>query len=168
MSVAVGPVELERDRSLRTDAKPAGQPWSLSVHAGSAEPHGRLGRFFDGGPSLGLDIEYAFDDELAVKLELVRDEFDPLIGGSAEEMLNLSLYLQYRHVGGGTWTPYVEAGVGLYDFVSTGAAGFSLGAGLRRPIHPNWSLDLNLQGHRVGGSLDVAFSRIRAGLIYNY
>jgi hypothetical protein len=145
--------------------RPAGE-YELSFHLGLAIPHGTFGSVFDDGPSLGIDVARRLDNNLAIKLELVSDDFDFALGGS-EEMLNLSAYLQYRKPRG-PWTPYFETGLGLYDFFDTTALGYSAGLGLMRRITPRWSLDLNLQGHRVGGSLDVGFSRFRVGALYDF
>ena len=141
--------------------------WSL--HLGQAIPHGTFGQVFDSGLSIGIDWAYRFDANLAVRAELVRDEFDFKFAPGSEELLNLSIYGQYRR-SVGPWSPYFEAGLGVYDFDSGGSAlGFAIGAGAMRDLpNPRWSLDINAQSHRVGGSFDVGFSRVRLGLIYKY
>lgn len=164
VTVAVGGVSLGSTPVIPRPERPAARN-ELSLHLGLAVPHGTLGTFFDDGPSLGLDFARVLDPNLAFKVELVADDFDGVSGGS-EEMLSLSTYLQYRKPTG-PWTPYFETGIGIYDFIDTSAFGFSGGLGAQRRLAPRWSLDFNVQGHRVGGSLDASFSRLRVGLIYN-
>ncbi|MCP4896345.1 MAG: outer membrane beta-barrel protein, partial [bacterium] len=139
----------------------------LSLHIGSATPHGGLATTHSAGLSLGIDASYRFSENFAVRVELVRDEFDIRTSGS-DTLLNFSGYLQYRTTSG-HWSPYFEAGAGIYDFSNAGSAfGFAAGLGAQRWLNPAWSLDFNLQGHRVGGSIDVSYSRFRIGAIYRF
>lgn len=139
----------------------------FSIHLGLAVPHGRFGTVTSSGPSVALDYALRLDQRFAVRFELALDRFD-LVGGGDIDLRSLSVYAQYRWPGG-TWEPYVETGLGLYDLenVST-AAGYSVGAGARRELSPRWDLDLNLQSHHVGGSLDLSFSRARVGAIKKF
>ena len=138
----------------------------LSFHFGTAVPNGTFDVPYDQGPSIGVDYAWLLNSRFAVRVELVHDEFDVSAGGS-EEMLNLSAYLRYRKTSG-TWLPYFETGAGLYEFRGTTAVGYAGGLGLQRELTPRWNLDLNLQGHYVGGSLGISFSRLRVGAIYKF
>ena len=138
-----------------------------SFHLGLAVPHGLLGAVTSSGPSLAVDYGWRLDPNFAVRFELALDQFD-VTGGGDLDMRSLSLYLQYRRPIG-TWEPYFESGLGLYDLENISTAfGYSVGLGARREVSPRWDLDLNLQGHRVGGSLDLSYSRARVGGIYKF
>jgi hypothetical protein len=138
-----------------------------SFHLGTAIPHGAFGTDADAGWTLGLDYAYRFDSHLAVRAELGWSDFDTAAGGSLG-LANLNAYLQYRG-GTGSWVPYFEAGLGFYDLEHGGSAGgFAAGLGVQYVLTPRWNLDFNLHGHRVGGSLDLDFTQVRAGAICKF
>ncbi len=158
--------------AVKARGVPLGTPYlvprgrELSFHFGTAVPNGTFDVLYDQGPSIGVDYAWLLNSKLAVRVELVHDDFDVSAGGN-EEMLNLSAYLRYRK-DSGTWLPYFETGAGLYDLLGTTAAGCAGGLGLQRELTPRWNIDLNLQGHYVGGNLGISFSRLRVGAIYKF
>jgi hypothetical protein len=142
--------------------------YEASFHLGAAVPQGTFSNLFSTGPSLGIDAALRLNSNIAVRVELVRDDFDRKASGSST-LVNLSAYLQYRWTGSLPWEPYFETGLGAYDLEGDGTAfGFAAGVGARRRLTPRWSLDLNLQGHQVGGALNLGFGRLRAGVIYGF
>jgi hypothetical protein len=164
VDVSVGDVGIGSfDEGAGVGPAPLGLSWSL--HLGAAYPHGSFGSVFDPGPSLAIDLEYRFNRRFAVRAELGWNEFDAIVGPDLT-LVHLVPYLQYRRPGG-TWEPYVEAGIGLYDLEIVGSAGgFALGAGAQRAIAPNWRLDLGVHSHHAGGSLDLSYSQLAVGILY--
>jgi len=139
----------------------------LSLHLGVAIPSGAFSNTHSSGPSIALDYAWRLDPNLAVRAELALDRFDDNAGGSSD-LISFATYLQYRYPVG-QWKSYFESGVGIYDLENTDTAfGFSVGLGVKRQLLPNWLLDLSLQRHRVGGDLDLGFTRMRAGVIYEF
>jgi hypothetical protein len=138
-----------------------------SFHLGAAIPHGLFATAADPGSALGLDGAYRFGPHLAVRAEAAWNDFDLVTGGSLG-LANVGAYLQYR-AGSGSWVRYFEAGLGFYDLEGEGSAGgFAAGLGAQYVLTPRWNLDFNLHGHRAGGSLDLDFTQVRAGVIYKF
>lgn len=161
VTVSVGEVSL----GTRPFVKGRAAGRELSFHLGAAIPHGAFGNTHSSGSSIALDYAWRLDPNLALRAELALDRFDEKAGGSAN-LTSFTTHLQYRYPVG-QWEPYFESGVGVYDLENASTAfGFSVGLGIRRQLSPNWLLDLSLQGHHVSGNLDLGFSRIRAGGIY--
>ena len=163
VDVGVGAVDLGAFSPSPTGQAPLG--YSLSLHLGSAVPHGAFGTVFDTGPSLAIDLEYRFGPRFALRGELGWNEFGGKFGPDLS-LYHLIPYVQFRRPGPG-WEPYVEAGFGLYDLESVGtAAGFAVGAGAQRDLAGPWRLDLGIHSHHAGGGLDVSYSQLAVGILY--
>jgi hypothetical protein len=162
VTVTVGGVSLGRHTSGGVDGRR-----ELSLHAGTAVPHGAFAAQADPGPTFSLDFVHRFDAHLAVRAELGISRFADEDEQDLD-LVNLDAYLQYRW-GGGLWTPYFEAGLGFYDLRSgSSGPGFAVGLGVLRHLSPNVNLDLAIHGHRVGGGLDIDYSQIRAGVLFKF
>ncbi len=152
-------------------AGPPGEPrrsYELSLHVGSAIPHGTLSNRFDGGPTLGIDYSLRLDRQFAVRAELNVNRFDDKANGT-QRLSHLNIYLQYRRPLNSRWTPYFEGGTGFYDFENQGKGiGFALGIGAYYHLNSRWNLDLTARGHQVGGDLDLSFSQLLAGAVYKF
>jgi len=163
VQVSVGGVSV----GSRPIGRPAFDRHEASFHLGVAIPQGSFGHFASNGPSLGLDYAYRFDEHFAVRTEADWNDFEDPAGDSLR-LVNLTSFLQYR-AATGRWVPYFEAGLGYYDLENAGSAGgFAVGAGLRTSLSRSWSLDLSAHAHHVDGSLDLAFSQVHAGVIFNF
>jgi len=139
-----------------------------SFHLGRVEPHGRFGSSVDGGPDFSLDWTYRFNRHLAVRTELGLGLFDERFADGELELVHLVPYFQYRKPGG-VWVPYFEAGLGFADLENAGsAADLSAGVGAQRVLSSRWRLDFNVHRHRVGGSLDLSYSRVAVGVLYTF
>jgi len=161
-TVTVGNVQLP----AKSAAEQLAGGTEISLHAGVAVPRGNFANEFNSGPSLALDYAYRLRPELWAKAEAALDIFEGKSGFKDANMMNISAYMQYR-VPIRSAELYFEAGVGVYDLENASSAfGYAAGAGVRTSITSGWILDVNLQAHSVAGSLDIAYTRLRAGGIY--
>ena len=83
-------------------------------------------------------------------------------------LFNFNAYLQYRYLTGRV-VPYFEMGPGFYKLEnSSSALGYGAGVGAQYILSRQWNIDLNVHGHRVGGTLDLNFIQVLAGFIFKF
>lgn len=145
-----------------------GRLW-LSFHLGMNFPLGSFNKTHDPGPSLTLNAEYPFRDNLSVVGYLGFHYFHGDRGNPDFHYTNLSLNLkQYFPVS--SFRGYVEAGPGIY-FPKSGTSkfGFNVGTGLSFAIQPKFKFEVGPDFHFVdpGGSKRV-FVDARMGVAFRF
>lgn len=139
--------------------------WSLSLHAGSNDPQGAFGSGFGGAWSIGLDLEYRFNDFFALELFLGHDEFAASQPGPNPDVNHLSLNGK-AYFGGGPLRPVLILGAGSYDLdPGPTDAGASAGVGLQLNLGPTWAAELTGKYHVVQASgPDLEFVTLHGGV----
>jgi M6 family metalloprotease-like protein len=141
----------------------------LSFHLGMNFPLGSFNKTFDPGPSMTLNAEYPFKDNLSAVGYLGFHYFHGDRGNPDFHYTNLSLNLkQYFPVS--TFRAYVEAGPGIY-FPKSGPAkfGVNVGTGLSFNIQPKFKFEVGPDFHFVdpGGQKRV-FVDARMGVAFRF
>lgn len=129
-------------------------PWSLSLHAGVNDPQGKAANVLIGDTGYGVDLEYRFNSIWAAELFYGRDQFDGTASVGNVKVNHLSLNAK-AYFSGGTFRPYLLAGLGLYD-LSPGSQepGFDVGAGLQFSLTQNLAVGADGRYHWVDTSPD--------------
>jgi hypothetical protein len=145
-----------------------GKLW-LSFHLGMNFPLGSFNKTHDPGPSMTLNAEYPFKDNLSAVGYLGFHYFHGDRGNPDFHYTNLSLNLkQYFPVS--SFRGYVEAGPGIY-FPKTGPSKFGLnvGTGFSFAIQPKFKFEVGPDFHFVdpGGSKRV-FVDARMGVAFRF
>jgi hypothetical protein len=141
----------------------------LSFHLGMNFPLGSFNKTHDPGPSLTLNAEYPFRDNLSAVGYLGFHYFHGERDNPNLYYTNLSLNLkQYFPVS--SFRGYVEAGPGIY-FPKTGPSkfGFNVGTGLSFNIQPKFKFEVGPDFHFVdpGGHKRV-FVDARMGVAFRF
>lgn len=141
----------------------------LSFHLGMNFPLGSFNQTHDPGPSLTLNAEYPFRDNLSAVGYLGFHYFHGDRGNPDFYYTNLSVNLkQYFPVSTFRW--YVEGGPGVY-FPKTGPAkfGLNLGTGFSFAIQPKFKFELGPDFHFVdpGGAKRI-FVDARMGVAFRF
>jgi M6 family metalloprotease-like protein len=152
-----------------TDDFGRGKLW-LSFHLGMNFPLGSFNKTHDPGPSLTLDAEYPFRQNLSVVGYLGFHYFHGETGVPDFHYTNLSVNLkQYFPVS--TFRGYVEAGPGVYfPKVGPNKLGFNVGAGFSFPIQSHLKFEVGPDFHFVdpGGSTKRTFIDARMGIAFHF
>ena len=143
-------------------------PWSLSIHAGLADPQGNFANACDGGVGWGLDIEYLFTPALAAELFYGRDRLDCGGFGFQQDLQHLAINGKVYF---GPTTPrlFVLGGIGSYDLgnIATGQTetGVALGAGVQFNPLPQLALEFTGKYHRIDTvPFDLDLATLQFGL----
>ena len=140
----------------RVDLRPE-PPWSFSAHLGLNSPQGSFGNFYDGGPSIGLDVEYRLNQQYAAELFVGYDSFDGSSGLPDVDASQVSLNGKYYFPLGSS-EGYALAGIGSYNFdPGPTENGVNIGVGFQTLVNSNYAWGVSLKYHIVdtsGSSLD--------------
>ncbi len=144
--------------------------WSLSIHGGINDPQGTFAGFLDGGPSTGLDLEYAFNPTFALELFLGYDEFDAPAGVPGLDVTHQSLNGKVYFLPGPNRV-FLVGGVGNFDF-SPGPSetGYNLGLGGQFNLWPTRALEATVKYYSVsvGGGADFEFLTYHFGARFRF
>lgn len=142
----------------------------LAVFAriGVAFPHGSASRILDPGPSLAAGLEYELSSTLSAIGTLGFDRLSDDGLGTDADIAHLTIGGKlYFFSSGGSWRPFAELSLGLYD-VDPGdtEAGGNAGVGLRWDRGGRLSIEAAYLRHRVqtGGGDDLDYSTAQLGL----
>jgi hypothetical protein len=145
-----------------------GKPW-FSFHLGMNFPLGSFNQTHDPGPSMTLNAEYPFRDNLSVVGFLGFHYFHGETGIPDFLYTDLSVNLrQYFPVS--TFRAYVEGGPGIY-FPKTGPNkfGFNVGTGFSFNLQPNLKFEVGPEFHFVDPSgVKRVFVDARMGLAFRF
>jgi M6 family metalloprotease-like protein len=145
-----------------------GKLW-LSFHLGMNFPLGSFNKTHDPGPSLTLNAEYPFKDDLSAVGYLGFHYFHGDEGNPNFYYTNLSVNLK-KYFPVSSFRGYVEAGPGIY-FPKTGPSKFGLnvGAGFSFNIQPNLKFELGPDFHFVDpGGTTRTFVDARMGIAFRF
>lgn len=158
-----------RDQAFATLRPPGLSPWSLGLHGGTNDPRSRFGNNLNSDLSLGIDLEYRFNDTYAAELFLGRDEFDGKSGFQDVDVTHLSLNGKKYFLSGPT-KPFVSVGVGRYDLdPGSTNSGFSLGTGVQLNRSQRFAVEATLKFHSVDTSgSNSEFYTLHGGLRYRF
>ena len=139
----------------------------FSLHAGIASPEGSFKKLVSSGACLAFDYTYRLNHNFGIRSELGLNWFNNRFNGNLL-LFNFNAYLQYRYLTGRV-VPYFEMGPGFYKLEnSSSALGYGAGVGAQYILSRQWNIDLNVHGHRVGGTLDLNFIQVLAGFIFKF
>jgi M6 family metalloprotease-like protein len=145
-----------------------GKPW-FSFHLGMNFPLGSFNQTHDPGPSMTLNAEYPFRDNLSVVGFLGFHYFHGETGIPDFHYTDLTVNLrQYFPVS--TFRAYVEGGPGIY-FPKTGPNkfGFNVGTGFSFNLQPNLKFEVGPEFHFVDPSgVKRVFVDARMGLAFRF
>jgi M6 family metalloprotease-like protein len=145
-----------------------GKLW-LSFHLGMNFPLGSFNKTHDPGPSMTLNAEYPFRDNLSAVGYLGFHYFHGDGGNPDFHYTNLSLNLK-KYFPVSSFRSFVEAGPGIY-FPKTGSAkfGFNVGAGFSFAIQPKFKFELGPDFHFVDpGGTKRTFVDARMGVAFRF
>ncbi len=150
------------------DPKEDGTAGRLAVFldAGAGIPHGTFSNAFNTGFSLNAGLEYILTSRFSAEGIFGYHHF-PAKVGSAVDLYQFSgngkLYLSSS----GPFRPFVNAGVGGYDFTPGGGTHFggNVGAGVLREFGPHWGLQASYNFHAVNTpGAATKFSTVQGGI----
>lgn len=143
--------------------------WSISLHAGSAFPHGSFGSVFDPGFSFGADLEYRFTPLFSLEGYLGHDRFRSIFINDSFYITHLSLQPKFTF-GTGLVRPSLHFGLGAY-FPEGGGTRFggNVGASVQFWVTPNFAFEpsYNYRAINSGGSA-TNFSTVQGGIRFRF
>jgi len=144
---------------------------AVFLDAGAGIPHGTFSNAFNTGFSVNAGVEYIATSHFSVEGIFGYHHFPvKAIAGGAGAALNL-----YQFSGNGKFylnssgplRPFVNAGIGGYDFTPGGGTHFggNVGAGVLREFGPHWGLQGSYNFHTVNTpGAATKFSTIQGGI----
>jgi M6 family metalloprotease-like protein len=145
---------------------PRGGLW-YSFHLGLNSPFGNFKRAFDPGPSLTVDAEYPFRDNLSLVAMFGLHVF----GGNPNNFYYRNFSVDAKRYFPFGWTRlYVQAGPGVY-LPKTGANvfGVNVGTGISFPVLPRLKIEVGPDLHYVDPSgLKHFFIDAKMGVVFHF
>jgi outer membrane protein with beta-barrel domain len=153
---------------------PPGVPkFAIFLGAGTGIPQGTFGNAFNTGFSLNAGLEYIATSHFSVEGIFGYHHFPAkTVGGVTGTALNLYQFSGNGKVylnSSGPFRPFVNAGIGGYDFTPGGGTHFggNVGAGVLREFGPHWGLQASYNFHTVNTpGAATKFSTIQGGIRY--
>jgi hypothetical protein len=136
--------------------------------AGAAIPHGTFGNAFNTGFSLNAGLEYILTTRFSAEGIFGYHHF-PAKVGSALDLYQFSGNGKFYLSSGGPFRPFINAGIGGYDFTPGGGTHFggNVGAGLLRELNSHWGVQGSYNFHAVNTpGAATKFSTVQVGIRY--
>ncbi len=153
--------------TVTTHAEPReGGKVAVFVDAGAGIPHGTFSNVFNTGFSLNAGLEYMATSHFSAEGIFGYHRFTAKVGGGALNLYQFSANGKVYLSSGGPFRPFVNAGVGGYDFTPGGGTYFggNVGAGVLREFGPHWGLQASYNFHTVNTPVTTKFSTAQLGL----
>jgi len=124
--------------------------FALFLDAGAGIPHGTFSNAFNTGFSLNAGLEYILTSRFSAEGIFGYHHF-PAKVGSAVDLYQFSGNGKFYLTSGGPFRPFMNAGIGGYDFTPGGGTHFggNVGAGVLREFGPHWGLQASYNFHAV-------------------
>lgn len=135
--------------------------------AGAAVPHGTFGNAFNTGFSLNAGLEYIATGHFSAEGIFGYHRFTAKVGSGALNLYQFSANGKAYLTSSGPFRPFVNAGIGGYDFTPGGNTYFggNVGAGLLRELGPHWGVQASYNFHTVNTPVAATkFSTIQGGI----
>lgn len=140
--------------------------WAASAHVGLTSPTGATSQVLDDGFSLDLGLEYELTSQFSLIGILSYDTLEAKGAGSDLDILHLSINGRYYATIGSRFTPFAQAGIGVYD-VSPGNTeyGYNAALGLRWDFSASYALELLYKRHEIQtSSSNIEYSTAQIGV----
>jgi len=140
---------------------------AVFLDAGAGIPQGTFGNAFNTGFSLNAGLEYIITKHFSAEGIFEYHRFTAKVGSGALNLHQFSANGKAYLTSGGPFRPFINAGIGGYDFTPGGGTHFggNVGAGVLREFGPHWGLQGSYNFHAVNTpGAATKFSTVQGGI----